>query len=185
MEIFDRIAAYQPCCEQEVNDRRLMLRYAALFDDLFTRKNELAHMTASAWVVTPERDRALMAYHNLYDSWSWLGGHADGDPDLLAVALREVREESGVQHVRPVSDEIFSLEILPVAQHFKRGKFVSAHLHLNVTYLLEADAADALRCKPDENSGVRWFRPEDVCAACSEAAMRGIYQKLMDKVKDL
>ena len=85
------------------------------------------------------------------------------------MALREAREESGVAHVRPVSEEIYSLEILPVTQHVKRGKFVSAHLHLNLTYLLEADAHDALRCKPDENSGVRWFRPDEVCAADGQA----------------
>ena len=112
-----------------------------------------------------------------------LGGHADGEQDLLSVALREAREESGVAHVRPVSEEIYSLEILPVTQHVKRGKFVSAHLHLNLTYLLEADAHDALRCKPDENSGVRWFQPDEVCAAVSEPPMRVIYQKLMDKLK--
>lgn len=182
MELFEQIAAYVPCCEQEENDRRLIMRDCALFDDLFTRQNETAHFTASAWVVTPDRSRALMAYHNQYDSWAWLGGHADGETDLLAVALREVREESGVQKVRPVSPEIYSLEILPVTQHIKRGKFVSPHLHLNVTYLLEADAHDALHCKPDENSGVRWFRPEEVCPAVSEPPMRVIYQKLMEKL---
>lgn len=183
MELLNQIAAYRPCCEQEETDRRLILQYAEIFDDLFTRQNEMAHFTASAWIVTPDRSHALMAYHNLYDSWAWLGGHADGEQDLLSVALREAREESGVAHVRPVSEKIYSLEILPVTQHVKRGKFVSAHLHLNLTYLLEANAHDALRCKPDENSGVRWFRPDEVCAAVSEPPMRVIYQKLMDKLK--
>ena len=182
MELYDQIDAYTPCCEQEENDRRLILRCCAVFGDLFTRGNEMAHFTASAWVVTPDRSRALLAYHNQYDSWAWLGGHADGERDMLAVALREVREESGLQNVRPVSEKIYSLEILPVAQHIKRGRFVSAHLHLNLTYLLEADEHDALRCKPDENSGVRWFRPEEICPAVSEVPMRGIYQKLMAKL---
>ena len=93
-----------------------------------------------------------MAYHNLYDSWSWLGGHADGDRDLLAVSMREVREESGLTAVRPVSPHIYSLEILTVDGHEKRGAYVSSHLHLNVTYLLEADPAAPVRRKPDENS---------------------------------
>ena len=92
-----------------------------------------------------------MAYHNLYQSWAWLGGHADGESDLLSVALREANEESGVLAV-PVSPEIFSLEILHVAPHVKRGKFVCAHLHLNATYLLEADDKAPIRCKPDESS---------------------------------
>lgn len=53
-------------------------------------------MTASAWVVNKDRSKVLMIYHNIYNSWSWLGGHADGETDLLAVAIREVREEAGI-----------------------------------------------------------------------------------------
>ena len=181
MELLNQIAAYRPCCEQEETDRRLILQYAEIFDDLFTRQNEMAHFTASAWIVTPDRSHALMAYHNLYDSWAWLGGHADGEQELLSVALREAREESGVAHVRPVSEEIYSLEILPVTQHVKRGKFVCAHLHLNATYLLEADDQAPIRCKPDENSAVRWLDVSEVLAAVSEPAMLPVYRKLMEK----
>ena len=108
MELLNQIAAYRPCCEQEETDRRLILQYAEIFDDLFTRQNEMAHFTASAWIVTPDRSHALMAYHNLYDSWAWLGGHADGEQELLSVALREAREESGVAHVPGLGGYLFS-----------------------------------------------------------------------------
>ena len=127
-----------PYNEQEEADRRQMLADVDGFSDLLTRENATAHFTASCWIVNPDRTKVLMAYHNLYQSWAWLGGHADGESDLLSVALREANEESGVLAV-PVSPEIFSLEILHVAPHVKRGKFVCAHLHLNATYLLEAD----------------------------------------------
>ena len=104
--------------------------------DLWTRENEAAHLTASAWVVNGDRERVLMAYHNIYDSWSWLGGHADGERDLLAVAMREVREESGLARVAPVSEALFSLEILTVDGHEKRGRYVPSHpvsyTHLDV-----------------------------------------------------
>lgn len=100
--------------------------------------------------------------------------------DLLAVACKEANEESGVTAV-PVSPEIFSVEILGVAGHVKRGKYVSAHLHLNVTYLLQADESQALHEKPDENSGVRWFALPDVLPNIREPEMRVVYQKLMDK----
>ena len=113
----------------------------------------------------------------------WLGGHADGDHDLLAVALREAQEESGLAAVRAVSPELFSVEILTVDGHEKRGHYVPSHLHLNVTYLLEADPALPIRCKPDENSRVGWFGLDEAVAASSEPWFRErIYSKLNAKL---
>lgn len=183
MDIIDQIERYQPFNEQETRDRELLLHALRTQEDIFTRGNRLAHMTASAWVVNGRFDRVLMAYHNIYDSWSWLGGHADGERDLLAVALREVREESGVRNVRPATEDIFSLEVLSVDGHRKRGQYVSSHLHLNVTYLLIADDTDALSVKPDENSGVGWFTLEGAVEASGEEWFREhIYQKLNKKL---
>ena len=173
-----------PYNEQEEADRRQMLADMDCFSDLLTRENATAHFTASCWIVNPDRTKVLMAYHNLYQSWAWLGGHADGEEDLLAVALREVREESGVQTVRPASEDVFSLEVLTVDGHQKRGKYVSSHLHLNVTYLLIADDTDALTVKPDENSGVKWFTPDSAVQASSEKWFREhIYNKLNEKMQ--
>ncbi len=181
--LLEELEQYRPWNEQEERDRTELLRRLRSGEDLYTRDNSAGHLTASAWVVSPDRRRVLMAYHNIYDSWSWLGGHADGDHDLLAVALREVREESGLTAVRPVSRSIYSVEILTVDGHEKRGAYVSSHLHLNVTYLLEADPADPVRCKPDENSRVGWFGLEEAVAASSEPWFRErVYQKLNEKL---
>ena len=178
MTLRETVAHFSPGCTQEAQDRRLMLEYIDRFPDVLTRENELAHFTASAWVVNPERDRVLMLYHNIYKSWAWPGGHADGEADLLGVALREVREETGATALRPASVHPVSLEILPVAAHFRRGRYVAPHLHLNLTYLIVAGEVQALRAKPDENSGVRWFSPQDAVAASTEPDMRVIYEKL-------
>ena len=175
-----QIEAFQAYNEQEAADQRQILCDMDAFPVLLTRDNATAHFTASCWIVNPERTKVLMAYHNLYRSWAWLGGHADGEEDLLAVALREANEESGVEAV-PVSPEIFSLEILHVAPHVKRGKFVCAHLHLNATYLLEADDRAPIRCKPDENSAVRWLDVDEVLTAVSEPDMLPVYRKLLEK----
>lgn len=181
--LLEELEQYRPWNEQEERDRTELLRRLRSGEDLYTRDNSAGHLTASAWVVSPDRRRVLMAYHNIYDSWSWLGGHADGDRDLLAVALREVREESGLTAVRPVSRSIYSVEILTVDGHEKRGAYVSSHLHLNVTYLLEADPADPVRCKPDENSRVGWFGLEEAVAASSEPWFRErVYRKLNEKL---
>ena len=183
MTLETALEQYRPWNEQEAQDRAELLRRLRSGEDLYTRDNVSGHLTASAWVVSPDRRQVLMAYHNLYNAWAWLGGHADGDRDLLAAAMREVREESGLAEVRVVSPAIYSLEILPVAGHEKRGVYVPSHLHLNVTYLLEADPAAPVRCKPDENRSVSWFGLEAAVAASTEPWMRErIYKKLNAKL---
>ncbi len=181
-----QLIAYRPWNEQEEQDREELLRRLDSHEDLYTRANTAAHFTASAWVVSPDRSQVLMAYHNLYGSWAWLGGHADGQQDLLAAAMREVQEESGLTVVRPVTPDIFSLEILTVDGHEKHGRYVSSHLHLNVTYLLEADPTLPVRCKPDENSRVGWFGLEEAVAASTEPwFQQRIYKKLNAKLLTL
>ena len=183
--IIEDIKAYQPYNEQEQRDKQVILDFIAKNDDAFLRTNLIAHMTASAWVVNEDRTQVLMVYHNIYNSWSWTGGHADGERDLLSVALREVREETGVQHLHPVSENIFSLEVLTVDGHEKRGEYVPSHLHLNVTYLIEADSRDALRVCEAENSGVRWFAPEEALKASTELwFVTRIYSKLNKKLAE-
>ena len=133
-----QIERYKTYNEQEEKDRRIMLDYMEKFDNLLTRENEIAHFTASSLVVNKERTKILMIYHNIYNSWAWTGGHADGDKNLLYTALREVKEETGIKNVKVLSEEIFSLESICVNGHIKREKYVSSHIHFNLTFLLEA-----------------------------------------------
>ena len=184
-DLIKQIERYKPFNEQEEADKSLILQWIRTNDNAFLRENAIAHMTASAWVVNKDRSRVLMVYHNIYNSWSWLGGHADGETDLLAVAVREVKEEAGISSVCPVSEEIFSLESLTVDGHVKKGKYVSSHLHLNVTYLLEADSKEDVSVKEDENSGVAWFSPEEALEKSTEPwFVEHVYAKLIKKMKE-
>ena len=185
-ELTEQIKNYTPFNEQEERDKVLILQWLKENENAFSRKNTVAHMTASAWVVNKDRTKVLMVYHNIYNSWSWLGGHADGETDLLSVAIREVKEEAGISNVLPVSEDIFSLESLTVDGHWKNGKYVSSHLHFNVTYLLEADSEEAVSIKADENSGVAWFAPEEALAKSTEPwFVEHVYTKLIEKAKQL
>lgn len=184
MEIRKLIEEYIPFNEQEENDKKQLLKWIDTGLDLYTRDNGMAHWTASAWVTDESHTKILMAYHNIYHSWSWLGGHNDGDHDFINVASKEVKEESSVQHLKLLSNELFSLEILTVDGHIKKGVYVPSHLHLNLTYLFEADIHDPVFIKQDENSAVGWFSKEEAVQKSSEPWFQEhIYSKLNQKLE--
>lgn len=183
MTLYDKIVAYKPYNEQEERDQKAMLSFINRNPDYLLRTNLTAHFSASSWVVNKSHDKILLIYHNIYDSWSWTGGHADGEENLSAVALRELSEETGVQKAKLLSEEIFSLEVLTVDGHIKRGEYVPSHLHMNLSYLIEADEEETLKVKPDENSGVRWIKLEEMENTIREKWMKEwIYQKLNQKL---
>lgn len=185
IKLKEQIEEYQPFNEQEEKDKKEILRQICESDQILTRDNKNAHITVSAWIVDKERKKVLMAYHNIYQSWAWLGGHADGNDNLKEVILKEIEEESGLQTVSFVSDDIFSLEILTVSGHEKRGEYVSSHLHLNVTYLLEADINSPIRIKEDENSQIGWIDVEEIDKKSTEKwFVDRIYSKLCKKAAE-
>ena len=127
------VESYVPRSDREAADRRQILAYTADGRDALTRDDTVAHFTASAWVTDPAREHVLMAYHNIYGTWAWLGGHADGQGDLAAVARREAREETGIEMLKLLDDAPVSLEVLNVSAHIKNSEIVSPHLHFNLT----------------------------------------------------
>lgn len=173
-----------PYNEQEEIDKKIMLNYINDFYDVLTRQNQYGHFTSSAFVLNKEKTKILMIYHKIYNSWALVGGHSDGDSDLLYVAMKETKEETGIKNVLPISKNIYSLEIINVNGHEKRGKYVGSHVHLNVTYLLEADENEEIHIKEDENSGVKWVPIDKVLEESSEPWVRDrVYAKIIDKMR--
>lgn len=176
----EEIAAFVPHNTQEATDQRLILEFIrANSDAALTRDSTLAHITSSGFLVSENLARVLMVHHNILGTWAWTGGHADGDANLRAVAVREAIEETGAQSVRLLSPRIASLDILTVASHVRRGQYVNAHLHLSVAYILLCDEDAPLRVKPDENSGVRWFSAGDVASPLFSPHDAYLYGKLL------
>ena len=185
MNLHDQIELYNPTNEQETKDRDLILRAMGTLSDVLTRNNEILHFTASAIVLNPSRTHVLMVYHNIYNSWSWTGGHADGEPDLFKVAKKELMEEAGLTEVKAIQEEMISLDILPVIGHKKNGKYVAPHLHFNATYLFEVQDDAQLQVKADEDSAVSWIAITEIAEKCSELHMIPLYEKIIGKVKQL
>ena len=190
----EQIRRFQPSCEQEERDKANILAYCAYGEDLhdvpngegafdpLTRDNRMYHLTSSGLILNPSRDKILMVLHNIYQTWTWTGGHVDGERDLEAVAIREAREETGLHHVKMLYQEIASLDSIHVPGHRKNGAYVSVHLHLNAAYLLEASEEETLEIKADENSGVQWIPLDQVAMRSGEADIVSIYQKMLRRL---
>lgn len=185
MNYLNAFQAYKPTCEQEIKDQKLILDFIKRNPDALERSNLAAHITSSAFVVNEKMDKILFAYHKIYNSWAWVGGHADGHEDLLEVAIKEAKEETGLSHVKVYQDDIFTLDVILVTNHIKHGAYVPDHLHLNASYLLIADEKDELSINHAENSGVAWFKIDEVFNHVSEKRMISVYQKAFEKIKSI
>ena len=181
----DVIVRFVPRDGREVREREMILSLIARDGDaLLRRENDFAHMTASSIIVSRDRKKTLMAYHRIYDSWAWTGGHADGECDFEAIARREAQEETGIRGLVRLGEGAASVEILPVWAHVKRGQHVGSHLHLNVSYLFEADDTLDLRVAQDENSAVGWIEVDKLCTFVTEPPMIPIYERLLKRATD-
>lgn len=180
----ENLEEFEPYNEQEEVDKKIILDYINNFDDTLTRQNKYGHFTSSAFVLNKERTKILMVYHKIYNSWAWPGGHSDGDSNLLNVAMKEAKEETGIKNVIPIFKNIYSIEIISVNGHEKSEKYISSHVHLNVTYLLEADENEKIHIKEDENSGVKWVPIDNILDLTSETWVRDrVYAKIIEKMK--
>lgn len=181
MNLRKKIEEFIPFNEQEEKDKIQFLEFIDSFDDTLTRDNIFGHFTASAFVVNKERNKMVVVYHIINDGWIYPGGHADGEEDLLKVAVREVEEETGLK-VKVLDDNIYAIDSAPVKGHIKRGKYVSAHLHLDVIFIMEADDKIPLKYKEDESKGVKWisFSEADNETMCD--FVRPIHRNLINKL---
>ena len=179
------IVRFSPKDGREERERAMILALIEQYGDgILSRENDFAHMTASSIIVSRDRRRTLMAFHRIYNSWAWTGGHADGESDFEAIARREAQEETGITNLVLLGGGPASVEILPVWAHVKRGKHVGSHLHLNVSYLFEADESLPLRVAEDENSAVGWIGVDKLSEKVSEPPMIPIYERLLKRAND-
>lgn len=181
----NEIISYKPDCEQEIRDKETFLYCMNHFDDILSRSNSVVHITSSAFIINNDCTRTLMVYHNIYNSWSWTGGHVDGEQNFLYVAQKEAKEETGIIGMEFISPEILSLDVLNVFAHIKNGSYVSPHLHLSVSYGAVGNEEDVLINKDDENSDVSWIPIDKINKYSTEEHMKGLYNKLVRKINKI
>lgn len=161
-----QIREYKPFDEAEARDQKYILDLMARYDNIFSRENDFVHFSASGLALNEDFTKMICVYHNIFGGWVYPGGHADGNENLLDVALGETEEEcfdvkdlnTGLYFkTRPVFENIFSLQSFAIKGHYKKGVYIPAHIHLDILYLLMIDERRRLKVKPDENAGVALF----------------------------
>lgn len=181
--LYKQIFGYQSIDDQESSDQATMLLFMDSFEDTVTRNNIFGHFTASAFVVNESGTKVLLLRHNIFNDCVYPGGHADGEYDLLSVAIREVEEETGLISTPLNYGEIFSLQCIPVKGHLKDGKYISPHIHYDVAFLLEAKDADMdkIRVLESENSEVYWAQIDDARLDVMADWFKCVYSKFKKK----
>ena len=185
MKFTDIIRSYTPRDKKEEKDLELMKQFLSNHDDIYSRNNLIGHVTSSVIVLDEEKKHILLGYHNIYKSWGWFGGHNDGDKDCLNVALKEAKEETGLDEFKLIDKAPLGIDVVYVQNHIKHGSYVPDHLHLNITYGLLADSKKSIRFNKKEHSGIKWFKLSEYLKSVEEDRMVPIYKKLVKRMKEL
>ena len=149
--------------EQKITADR-MLDFVRSTPHCFERSHAAGHMTGSAWLLNPAGDKALLTLHHNLQRWMQTGGHADGDPDTLRVALKEAEEESGITGIVPISGEIFDIDIHLIPARPAKGE--PAHYHYDVRDLLRAPHEQY--AISHESDDLAWWSAEDFATRAAE-----------------
>ena len=159
---------------EEADAASVFIDFLNSHPSVFERAHPPGHFTGSAWLVSVDDARVLLMHHRKLDRWLQPGGHADGDPDLRAVALREAREESGLTRLRVVGAGIFDVDRHEIPE---RGT-EPAHRHYDLRFIIEADPAEPLRVTR-ESKELAWVRIADVVTLNPEESMARMVRKTL------
>ena len=175
LEMLDR---YQECHPEEVACVARFSRFVSEHPDCFERSCRPGHVTASAWIVSHDHSQFLLTHHRKLGRWLQLGGHADGDGDVRAVALREAQEESGMQgfewQVDPAGRALLDVDIHGIPA--RPGE--PAHDHFDLRFLLAAGRDQPLVLS-DESTDLRWFSQQRMEEIASEESLLRMGRKAL------
>ncbi len=161
--------------EQDITNH--FLQFVSSQANCFERTLQIGHITGSAWLVNATGTHVLLTHHRKLDKWLQLGGHADGDPDLWRVTLREVREESGLRNFNLVFENIFDLDI----HHISRLGNEAEHLHYDVRFAMQATESTQYVVS-EESHDLSWFAIKNLQAFTKEESILRMARKWLTHV---
>lgn len=164
--LLSQLQLYRPYADADRAALQEILAFVSSNSNCFERTFLAGHVTGSSWIVNPQRTKVLLTHHAKLGMWLQMGGHCDGDSDVLAVACKEAAEESGLAAVRVVTDSIFDLDVHPIPAH----KDIPGHRHYDVRYLLQADDSLPLIVSA-ESKEIRWVNNSELEHFTTEPSM--------------
>jgi 8-oxo-dGTP pyrophosphatase MutT (NUDIX family) len=171
--LMDLLRAYSGADAHEESMRLRIIQFIEQFEDCFERTQQSGHITASALIVNAQRTRTLLTHHHKLEKWLQLGGHSDGDPDPLNVAMREAEEESGLKNVIPVSKTIFDVDVHTIPAR----KNEPEHFHYDIRFLFEADDTEPLIISA-ESKDLAWIPLAEIERYTTEESMLRMVRKV-------
>lgn len=170
--LLEQLERYRSVDDAEADAHRRISEFVRAHSDCFERSLSIGHVTGSAWLLDESGERALLTFHKKLGKWLQLGGHADGDPDPLSVALREAREESGIASISAVSEDIFDLDVhaIPARGHD------AEHFHYDVRFLCQVRGHDAYTVS-EESRQLAWVSKSELAAWDVDDSVRRMYRK--------
>jgi 8-oxo-dGTP pyrophosphatase MutT (NUDIX family) len=171
-DLLHKLQRYEPSEWADAEARRRMEAFVRAHPDCFERSLTCGHLTGAAWLLDRAGGRVLLTHHRKLDCWLQLGGHADGDGDLLTVALREAKEESGIESIAVVTEDIFDLDVHPIPAHGGEP----AHYHYDVRFLLQVTGDEIYRVTA-ESMDLAWFSMDELATLEVDESVRRMYRK--------
>ncbi|MGH9801735.1 MAG: NUDIX hydrolase, partial [Blastocatellia bacterium] len=166
------LSQHQPADDHEAQMLANIKQFVSRYDNFHSRAQLAGHLTGSAWVMSEDRTHALLTYHGKFNCWVQLGGHVEGDADMLSAALREAREESGLENVTPLSDQIFDVDVHAIPANPKEP----AHFHYDIRFLFEADRTAPLIVS-SESKDLAWVEIEKIAELTAEESVLRMVRK--------
>ncbi len=175
----DLLQLLQNYCPEDENESTMVLETQRFIEQnplCFERTLPAGHITASAWVVSPDRQKVLLMHHKKLDRWFQPGGHCDGDPDVRRVALKETEEETGALG-QMAGNGIFDVDVHLIPANAKED----AHFHYDIRFLVEADPATKPAANA-ESKEVRWVLMSNVPSFNSSESILRMQRKILINV---
>jgi len=172
LQLCNLLHAYMHTTPEEHQFKSDTLAFIAANPDCFERSLAIGHITASCWLVNKNNDRALLTHHATLNRWFQLGGHCDGDSDVLAVAIKEAQEESGITHIVPVSTEIYDIDVHKIPENNREKE----HYHYDIRFLLKVTSDETVLVN-HESKELRWISKDRALLPTSSQSVVRMFDK--------